>query len=103
MIEKFTSDNFPNTHVEFTNEGIRLVITLNIPKDLIHYMPKCKIQKSNKFYVYWVADTIKDATLNKLKACYNNLMAVAMTNIRNAKIRQIEDEKIKIKNSIILF
>lgn len=97
MIEKFTSDNFPNTHIEFTQEGVKLTITLNIPKSLVSYMPKNKVNICNKFYVYWVADTIQNATLGKLKERYNILMRVAMTNIRNAKIRKLEDEKIMIK------
>lgn len=103
MIERFTSDNFPNTHISFDQNGLKLTITLNIPKSIVKLMPRNKVFKSNKFWTYYVADYVQEPTIGKMKDKYNTLMQKAMLNIREAKIEKIRQEQNRIINQQILF
>ena len=102
MLENFTSDKFPNTHIEFSMEGMKLVVTLNIPSFLIKYLPKNKVQKKDKYYIYWMKDLVKNPTIGNVTRTYNQLMERTMTNVRNAKIQKLEDEKRRISQRTII-
>lgn len=103
-IEKFESKDLPNLHLEFTEDGLKVTVTLNIPKDLRPYLAKNKVQKCKKLYVYWCSYTITcKPTKQVIIDIYNQLMSNAMINVRNAKIQKIEVEKQKIINQPILF
>lgn len=103
MLEKFTSDKFPNTHLKFDSEGLKLVVTINIPKDLLRFLPRERTAFKSKHYVYWVTIRIENPNINSIKDAYNLLMQNSMVNIRSAKIEQIKQQQIKIQQSQILF
>lgn len=103
-IEKFENKSLPNLHLEFTDEGLKVTVTLNVPKDLRPYLSKHKVQKCKKLYVYWCSHTITcKPTKTVIVSIYNQLMSNAMTNVRNAKIQKLEVEKLKILTNPILF
>lgn len=103
MVTRFTSDSFPNTHIEFTAEGVRMTVTLNIEPKMRHFLSPNNIRKGEKFYVYSISHLLHDVSPQTLKETYNVLMQRAMINCRNAKIAILENEKKCISERKLLY
>jgi len=104
MLERFTSDKFKNTHIEFTQEGMKLWVTLNIPKGLVKYLSPNNVKYVKKNYVYAICTPVEfPVTIGRIKNYYNGLMEKAMTNVRKAKQERISHEIETIKQRKILY
>ncbi len=98
LLKKFDSTEFPNTHLEFTKKGVKMTVTINIPRDLVKYMAKNKVHFKEKFYVYWCSKEISKVNKFEINKTYNFLMKNLMINVRRAKIKMMEDEVKNIKD-----
>jgi hypothetical protein len=88
----FTSDKFPNCHIEFDNEGIILKVSLNIEPGMKKYLSPQNVFKGKQMLVYSVKKRVEIATLKGMETVYSHLMAKAMINCRIAKNSVNNDE-----------
>ena len=88
----FTSEIFPNCHIEFDGEGLKLRVSLNIEPRMRKYLSPNNVFKAEKFYIYSICCRVKDPTLKTLESSYRHLMKNAMINCREAKIAAIHNE-----------
>jgi len=95
-----------NCSLKFHANGVRVRVSLNIEKELIPLVPKGKLQRGSKFFVYWCAEEIPliYSTPKNINMVYENLLNRAMRNVRQMKkemldsqIRVLKAKQIKIK------
>ena len=82
-----------NCELKFNGNGVEIRVSLNVPKPLVKYVSKNNLHKGNKFYVYSLKKQIfsKDITMNNIIYTYNLLLNRAMINMRNYKVKQLND------------
>ena len=101
-LNHFICDGLPNTHLKFTEFGMKMIVTLNIPKEIVLFMPNKNVFLKNKFYVHWAEMYIKHPAEKNIVEGYNALMKIVMHNARSGKIKFLEHQKNKILKSKIL-
>jgi len=100
---RFTCDWLPNTHIEFTPKGIRLTVTLNIEKQMRHFLSPNNVFKGEKHYVYSIGCNLENPCEKTLLDAYNTIMQGMMIRLRDAKIKVIENEKKEIAQRKIFY
>lgn len=79
----------------FTKEGLTMRVTLNIPKDLVEYIPKSYLCKGKKFNTFVLISEVTDCTYDGIHSKYNSMVRKAMRMVRYYKIvkllREIKD------------
>jgi len=100
---RFTCDWLPNTHIEFTSKGVRLIVTLNIEKQMRHYLSPNNVFKGDKFYVYSICGYLDKPCEKTLLDTYNTIIQGMMIRLRDAKIKVIENEKKEISQRKIFY
>jgi len=97
---RFTSDDYPNTHISVIQEGVRLTVTLNIEQKMIPFLnPKC-VFKGKVHHVYSVSAFLPQINKQVLTDTYNFIMQGMMIRLRTAKIAVLEQEKLTIQQQI---
>ena len=96
----FTSDKFPNCHIEIDNEGIILKVSLNIEPAMKKYLSPQNVFKGEKMFVYSIKKRVETPNLKGLEATYDYLMAKAMINCRLAKNSVNNSEIINLINKL---
>lgn len=91
-MKSFTNDLFPNCHINFNNKGLEMVISLNIEKEMIPYLPEIRVFRSKKFYTYVVRSLIEEINITSVKGCYEFLLKKAMVDCREAKMKVLEKQ-----------
>lgn len=96
-----------NCSLEWTANFIKVRVSLNIEKELIKFIPKNKLCKGKKFWVYWVAKEIPlvHCTPKNIEETYFNLQRKAMINLRNYKKRMLDNQinNLKFKQTKLKF
>jgi len=98
---KISGINFPdNCSLHFHANGIKMRVSINIEKDLIPFVPNGKLQKGDKFFVYWCATEVplKYCTPKNLSETYNYLLNRVMINVRRMKQEKLHAEINKLEN-----
>jgi hypothetical protein len=88
----FTAEAFPNSHIEFDGDGIKLRISINIEKRMKPYLSPNNVFKAEKHWVYSLSKQIENPCYSSLKYTYNLLMTRAMISCRMAKQTAIQKE-----------
>lgn len=97
---KFTNQDFKNLHVNFVKNGVEVVVTLNVTKEMIPYLPFSdkRVFLKDKFYVYVLRSLLEEVNLRTIEGCYNNLLKLSMIHCREAKKRVLDKQIRNIKN-----
>lgn len=88
----FTAEAFPNSHIEFNEEGVMLRISINIEKKMKPHLSKNNVFKAEKHWVYSLSKQIENPCFSTLKYTYNLLMTRAMISCRIAKQCSLQKE-----------
>jgi hypothetical protein len=96
----FTSDKFPNCHIEFDGSGVILKISLNIEPEMKKFLCPQNVFKGEKMYVYSIKKRVELPTLKGMETTYNHLMAKAMINCRIAKNSVNNSEILNLINQL---
>jgi hypothetical protein len=88
----FTAEAFPNSHIEFDGDGIKLRVSLNIEKRMKPYLSPNNVFAGDQRWVYSISKRIDSPNLENLKATYELLMTRAMITCRQAKQLVLEKE-----------
>ena len=91
-----TSLSIPdNCTLVFDKKGITMVVTLNIPKDLVGYVPKFYLGRGKKFNTFVLRSEVTDCTHGGIHSKYDSMVRKAMRMVRYYKIvkllREIKD------------
>lgn len=97
-VKHFTSDLFPNIHLELNAQGCLVCVSLNIEVKLKQYLSPNNVYKSNKFWCYVLKQQINVVNIESVNIVQRELLDRAMINIRSAKIKMIGDQIKFIKN-----
>lgn len=100
---RFTCDWLPNTHIEFTATGVKLIVTLNIEKQMRHFLSPNNVFKGEKHYVYSIWALLENPCEKTLLDAYNHVMQGMMLRLRDAKIAVLENEKKDISERKIFY
>jgi hypothetical protein len=100
---RFTCDWLPNTHIEFTPKGVKLIVTLNIEKRMRHFLSPNNVFKGDKHYVYSICALLQNPCEKTLLDTYNTIMQGMMIRLRDAKIAVLENEKKDISERKIFY
>ena len=88
--------NLPdNCTLIFSEKGIAMRVTLNIPRDLVEYIPKFYLDRGKKFNTFILRSNITDCTYEGIHSMYNSMVGRAMLLIRYYKLSKLLRE---IKN-----
>lgn len=96
-VKHFTSDLFPNVHLELNAFGVVVSVSLNIEPKLRQYLSSNNVHKSNKFYVYMLKAQITTVNIESVNIVQRELLNKAMINVREAKRKLLLDEINKLK------
>lgn len=96
----FTSDKFPNCHIEFDSEGMILKVSLNIEPGMKKYLSPQNVFKGKSMFVYSIKKRVEIATFKGIEAIYSHLMAKAMINCRIAKNSVNNSEILNLINQL---
>lgn len=88
----FTAEAFPNSHIEFDSEGIKLRVSLNITRAMKPFLSPNNIFVGKTYRVYSISKRVDNPNLENLKATYELLMTRAMINCRLAKQEVLKKE-----------
>lgn len=92
--------NLPdNCTILFTESGMTLRVSLNIPKGMKRYVsPNNLFKGEKKYWVYSIKMDIPSAyiTLKNVTQVYEHLLAKAMYNVREMKQQWINDQKLQL-------
>jgi hypothetical protein len=91
----FTAEAFPNSHIEFDGDGIKLRVSLNIEKSMRSYLSPNNVFAGEKFWVYSLCMRIENPCAATLKATYELLMTRCMIHCRTAK-QAVLDHQIRL-------
>lgn len=69
-----------------------MVVTLNIPKDLVGYVPKFYLGKGKKFNTFVLRSEVTDCTYDAIHSKYNSMVKKAMCMVRYYKIVKLSRE-----------
>jgi hypothetical protein len=97
----FTSDQFPNLHINFLSEGIEVVVSLNIEERMVPHLVQARVFKSKKFTTYVLKTILTEVTSMAVKGCYEWLLNRAMIDCREAKQKSLQCEINKLRNETI--
>ena len=97
---KFTHPDYKNFHINFVNNGVEVVVTLNVSKEMITYLPypDSRVFMKDKFYVYVLKSLLEEVNLRTIEGCYKNLLKLAMIHCREAKKKVLDKQIRNIKN-----
>ena len=89
-----------NTTINFNGSGFVLGVSLNVPIEIVEFLPQDYIRKSNKMYLLFFSKQINsnDIDVFKVQATHNHLLKNLMYQIRIAKSNYYKREANKIKN-----
>ncbi len=93
--------NIPdNCTLDFSPENITLRVSLNIENELRPFIAACNTYKGEQMYVYSLYTIInyRELTHKRIQFEYDRLLNKCMTNVREAKVRQLEDQILKLKS-----
>lgn len=92
--------NLPdNCTILFTESGITLRVSLNIPKGMKRYVSQNNLFKGEKkYWVYSIKMDIPSThiTLKNVLQVYDHLLAKAMYNVRGMKQQWIDDQRLQL-------
>jgi hypothetical protein len=88
----FTAEAFPNSHIEFDSDGIKLRVSLNIEKSMRSYLSPNNVFAGDQRWVYSLCMRVENPCLTTLKATYELLMTRCMINCRLAKQSVLEHQ-----------
>ena len=76
-----------NCTLIFHANGIKVRVSLNIPKELRKFIPKERLHKADEFFVYWIQKDIplEFCSAKNIKEVYEHLLNTAMQNVRMRK------------------
>lgn len=76
-----------NCTLIFHANGIKVRVSLNIPKELRKLIPKERLHKADEFFVYWIQKDIplEFCSAKNIKEVYEHLLNIAMQNVRMRK------------------
>lgn len=76
-----------NCTLIFHANGIKVRVSLNIPKELRKFIPKERLHKADEFFIYWIQKDIplEFCSAKNIKDTYEYLLNVAMQNVRMRK------------------
>ena len=76
----------------FSKEGLEMRVTLNIPKDLVGYVPKFYLDRGKKFNTFVLRSKVTDCTHGGIHSKYNSMVRTAMRMVRYYKIGKLLKE-----------
>jgi hypothetical protein len=88
----FTNNTLPNTHIEFTADGVVLWVSLNIEHRMIPHLEKTNVFKGKEFQVYALRKLVENPNKFTIEQTWKVLLTRCMVNCREAKIKAIEQE-----------
>jgi len=88
-----------NTILEFNSKGIKMYVTLNIPKEMIHVFRKDNLYKAEKRYFVKAEKQITDVSKESLIQSNKQLIKFLMAFIRKAKSVYYHNESKKLLKS----
>jgi hypothetical protein len=88
----FTAEAFPNSHIEFDAEGLKLRVSLNIEKRMKPFLSPNNVFAGDQRWVYSLTKRIENPCLATLEMTYNLLMTRAMISCRLAKQQVLQRE-----------
>lgn len=99
---KFTSDEFKNFHLNIVDNGIEVVVSINIEPGIIPYLQHSDIRvfRKNKFMVYVLKSIITEINPVSVNNCYNFLLIKAMIDCREAKQKLLQSQIENIKKGL---
>lgn len=76
-----------NCTLIFHANGIKVRVSLNIPRELRKFIPKERLHKADEFFVYWIQKDIplEFCSVKNIKDTYEHLLNITMQNIRMRK------------------
>lgn len=91
-----TNINLPdNCTLIFSEKRIAMRVTLNIPKELVEYIPKFYLGRGKKFNTFVLHSEVTDCTYKAIHSTYNSMVGRAMLLVRYYKLSKLLRE---IKN-----
>lgn len=88
-----TSLSIPdNCTLVFDKKGLTMVVTLNIPKDLVEYVPKFYLGRGKKFNTFVLRSEVTDCTYEAIHSKYSSMVRMAMRMVRYYKIVKLSRE-----------
>lgn len=90
-----------NCTLIFHANGIKVRISLNIPKELRNFIPIDKTHKATEFYIYWVQFDLESKYCNdkNIRSIYNKLLNAAMRDVRVAKQKFLQHQINKLQQT----
>lgn len=102
----FTSNDYPNFHLDIHNNDMTVVITLNITSDMVPFLSPNLVKKAKKRLSYVLKHIIplQNITEQIILNQANILINTAMINCREAKQCSLDQqiERIKIQSPRLL-
>lgn len=95
-------DQLPdNCSLHFHANGIKVRVSLNIERELLPYIPKGKVDRGDKFYVYWCSKEIPLAfcTPKNIRETYEYLLNNTMRNVREFKKQHLDSQIKKLESA----
>ena len=94
-----------NVTLNFDANGVSVVVSLNIPKELVPFMPKENMHKGKEFNVYSLKMYIPSANISKknILEVHSILLLKLMSNIRKYKIEWLKHQVRNLKTQLSLF
>lgn len=84
-----------NCTLIFSEKEIAMRVTLNIPRDLVEYIPKFYLSRGKKFNTFVLRSKITEVSYEAIHSMYNSMVGRAMLLIRYYKLSKLLRE---IKN-----
>lgn len=90
-----------NCSLNWNANNIKVRVSLNVERDLVRFIPKNKLHKGKKFWVYWVAKDIPliKCTPKNIEETYYHLQRVVMINLRNFKKAKLNSQIKSLKST----
>lgn len=92
-----------NCTLIFHANGIKVRVSLNIPKELRKFIPKERLYKADEFFIYWIQKDIplEFCSAKNIKDTYEYLLNVAMQNVRMRKQEYLQSQINNLAEKVI--
>jgi len=95
----FDPNDFPkNFSMTFEKNFVRFRYSLNVPVELVPYLPAQRVTRGTKFWVYWVSGQRESVTGDGISKTYESLKWLAQKGVSDAKAKMYKDKAIKLKD-----
>lgn len=97
----FTHGTLKNCHIELSEQGNYLWVTLNIEPKMVKYMSPNNVYKSEVHFIYALKQRIENLNYVTVRNVHNDLLSKVMIQCREAKMKVLGGEIQYLNNNLI--